>query len=865
MKARSPSDNAASSPNGDRRRALAFLELGLTAEHAGKTQDALNLYRQAVDADAACAQAHMYLAIALQAKQEFKAAISSHHRAIELDSGSAAAHHNFALTLLDAGDATQAEREFRQSIHLRNQFPEAFVGLAEALETLGRDEDALVALATAIELRNHYAGAKLNSAMLLQKLGRAEAAKSMLRSINLGLLMREPDRYLEVEVVARQLTQAWPDYPDGWRALGTVLALQKRFAEAAPALQKALTWLSPDAELHNNLGVALDALGRWADAEACYRKALERKHDYVEARNNLGKVVANLQRNSEAIAEFESALRFAPDFIEAHTNLGNAYRACGRMDEAEKSYSRALALEPNSPTALNNLSVAQQNLGRLLEARVSLQRAIALKPDYYEAHTNLGNVSQALGSFSEAEMCYRKALTLSPDAQAVHSNLGTALRELGRIDEAVSCFRRAIEIDPGYSDAHSNLLFTLNYTTKLTRAELYEEHIAWARQTESPRAARRSVHEHPRDPLKRLRIGYVSPDFRRHSVAFFIEPVLAEHSRSHFEVVCYSNVLRPDEVTRRLLEQADHVRNIVGLSDVNAAAMVRSDKVDILIDLAGHTGRARLGLFALKPAPVQASYLGYPNTTGLASMDWRITDACADPQGDGDALHSERLLRLPDSFLCFRPPENAPTPAPAPCLKNGFITFGSFNALAKISAPVVDAWSGLLERVPRSRLLLKAMGLSDPQGRQRILEEFAQRGIDANRLDALSPEIEFRTHISRYHLMDIALDPFPYNGTTTTLEALWMGVPVIALAGDRHCGRVGASILSNLDLGELIAPNLENYLVRAAALAADVSRLVELRGTMRERVASSPLRNEKGFVRSLEQAYGAMWRDWCDA
>ena len=523
----------------------------------------------------------------------------------------------------------------------------------------------------------------------------------------------------------------------------------------------------------------------------------------------------------------------------------------------------AVVLKPDFHHAHFNLGIALAALGRLPEAEASFRRAIEITPDAYRAHTNLGNVLQALRRLSESEDAYRAALELDPDAPVTHSNLGSALREVGRLEEAESSFRRALELDPDFHAAHSNLLFALNCTDRLSRAELFEEHRAWALRHETPLSAHRRAHLNSREPDRRLRIGYVSPDFRRHSVAYFIEPVLAGHDRADFEVFCYSNVATPDRMTRRLMGLSDSARNIAAMSDLEAAELVRTDGIDILVDLAGHTSRGRLGLFALKPAPVQVNYLGYPNTSGIEAMDWRLTDVHADPPGDGKEFHSERLARLQETFLCFRPAEEAPEVQASPHLRNGCTTFGSFNVLSKITREVVGVWSVLLDRVASSRLLLKATGLSDARARERMRNEFAQHGIGDERLVILPMDGDFGMHLSRYHEIDIGLDPFPYNGTTTTLEALWMGVPAITIAGDRHCARVGSSILANAGLGELIAANVDDYLSLAIDLANDSGRLVRLRETMRERVSASPLRNEARFARALENEYRKMWRTWC--
>jgi predicted O-linked N-acetylglucosamine transferase (SPINDLY family) len=328
-------------------------------------------------------------------------------------------------------------------------------------------------------------------------------------------------------------------------------------------------------------------------------------------------------------------------------------------------------------------------------------------------------------------------------------------------------------------------------------------------------------------------------------------------------VYCYSNVALPDSMTGHLMKLADYAREITGLGDAEAAQLIRADGIDILVDLAGHTAGHRLGVFALGPAPVQATYLGYPNTTGLAAVDWRITDIYADPPGDGDEFHTERLARLPRTFLCFQPPAEAPDVQAPPSLKNGHVTFGSFNVLPKVTPEVIRTWSLLLQRVPRSRLLLKALGLGDAGSRAHMLAAFARHGIVPERVTVLPMEGSLQAHLARYHEMDIALDPFPFNGTTTTLEALWMGVPVVAIAGDRHSARVGSGILANAGLGDLAARDANEYIAIAAALAGDGARLAALRLGMRGRLDASPLRDAAGFVRDLEGAYHGMWEQWC--
>ena len=648
---------------------------------------------------------------------------------------------------------------------------------------------------------------------------------------NLGLLLLAGANNREAEASFRETLRLRQAFPEAWVALADALEEQGRDTEALEALNNAIAQ-RPDYEgALMNAGILLQKMGRLEDAETSYRRLVELAPESPAASNNLGNVLHTLGRAAEAEPFFRNSLRLAPESAIAHSNLANALRDLGRLGEAEASCRAALRLDPNLPETHNHLGNILQALGRAADSEASLRRALELKPAYREAHTSLGN----------------------------------SLKDQGRLDEAEASFRLALDLDPDDRAARDNLLLALNYTGTHSREEVYAEHREWARRHEAPLAPGRRPHTNSRDARRRLRIGYVSADFRRHSVAYFIEPVLAGHDREAFEVFCYSNVGLPDRITGHLLGLADHSRNIFGTSDAHAAQIVRDDRIDLLVDLAGHTAGHRLGLFALKPAPVQATYLGYPNTSGLGSIDWRITDAHADPAGNGDAFHSERLARLPATFLCFQPPAGAPEVRLPPSLANGFTTFGSFNVLAKMAPEVIRTWSRLLDAVPRSRLLLKAFGLGDPDSRSRVLAVFGAHGIAPDRVTVLPMEGALEMHLARYHEIDIALDPFPFNGTTTTLEALWMGVPVVTLAGDRHSARVGASILASARVRELVTASAQAYVEIAAGLARDGHRLAGLRSTMRARLEASALRQPAEFVRALEEAYRGMWKGWCES
>jgi predicted O-linked N-acetylglucosamine transferase (SPINDLY family) len=645
--------------------------------------------------------------------------------------------------------------------------------------------------------------------------------------------------------------------------LANALAAQGKLDQAVDYYERALV-LGPDnADAHNNLGLVLAAQGKLDQAVAHFERALALDPDYTEVHNYLGNALGMQGRTDQAVAHFERALALDPDYAEVHNNLGNALMLQGRTDQAVVHHERALALDPDNAQVHNNLGNAYRAQGRTDQAVVHYERALALNPDYAEAHCNLGSVLALQGKTDQAVAHYERALALDPDYAEVHNNLGNALMLQGRTDQAVTHYEHALALNPDFAVAHNGLLFALNYLSDKAPATVLAAHLDFARRWEAPLAASIQAPANNHSPERRLRIGYVSGDFRQHSVSYFIEPVLAHHNHDRFEIYCYSSDLKEDEVTGRLQTHADHWRRLVDLSDEQAANQIRADQIDILIDLSGHTRGNRLLVFARKPAPVQVTWLGYPATTGLSAMDYRLTDGFADPVGMTEHLHSEKLIRMPECFSCYRPPSDAPEVSGLPARAKGYVTFGSFNNLAKINREVMAVWAKILQAVPGSRLTFKNTGLGGSSVQHRVRETFMGLGVAPERLELLGNDPFPRTHLERYWSIDIGLDPFPYNGATTTCEALWMGVPVVALAGRTHAGRVGVSQLSNLGLTELIGISTEEYAAIATRLARDLERLSQLRASLRSHMAASPLIGAQRFTKNLEQAYLGMWKDWC--
>jgi predicted O-linked N-acetylglucosamine transferase (SPINDLY family) len=568
---------------------------------------------------------------------------------------------------------------------------------------------------------------------------------------------------------------------------------------------------------------------------------------------------------AEAEKIYRQVLAQKPDDVDALHLLGALAKQTGRIEEAIELLRRTVQLKPDYAEAQNNLGVALVDTGQLDEGITCYRRAIQHKPDYAEAYNNLGIALAKMNPIDPAIAAYRDAIRLDPGLAEAHNNLGNALGDLGRVDDAIAAYRQALAVRPDYADALDSLLFMLQFRPDYTPAAIYREHQHWDESYGQPLKKFIQPHTNNRDPDRRLRIGYVSMDFRDHPVGRFMLPLLERHDHYAFEIVCYSDAANRDEMTKRIRSCADRWNEIIGLPDLQVADQIRRDGIDILVDLAGHTAGSRLRVFARKPAPIQVNYLGYPGSTGLSAIDYRLTDALADPPGTTESLHSEKLWRLPVCNWCFSEPTDAPDVGPLPANSSNSISFGSFNNFAKASSVAMDLWARILNAVPNSRLILKARRLGEPSIRDRIHEFFKSRGVQPDRLDLRTLQPAIRDHLDAYNQMDIALDTYPYHGTTTTCDALWMGVPVVTLAGVAHVSRVGVSLLTNVGLPELIARSPEEYISTAVALANDLPRLTDIRHNVRSRMRASPLMDAARFARDIESVYRQMWRNWCES
>ncbi len=724
------------------------------------------------------------------------------------------------------------------------------------------------------------------------------------KNLPLGEALRQLDalfragRHAEVERLGRELADRHPKAFEAWYLLGLAALAQGRVQEAVQPFKRAVELNPGMAPAQFNLGFALEKLGRMDEALEAYRRTLACDPRLPDAHNNLGNVLQKLKRHEEALAAYKQAIALRPQNAGYRMNQGEALRDLGRLDEAVAAYQAALGINPAMVDACVNLSLALYLLGRYEESLAASQRVAEACPDSWEAYQNLGHALSQLKRHEEAVAAYRHAAGMSPDDAALHKELGQALQESGQYEAALASLRRALELRPDsdsilnllaaalldsgrYNEAietyrrglalnsdgfyiHSNIVLTLNYQAGGAPEMLLAEARAFGEKAAS-KAVPFVRHDNPPIPDRRLRVGLVSGDLGRHPVGYFLQNVLESIDPDRLELFAYATAERKDALNERLRRSILHWRDASQqkMDDKALAQQIRADGIDILIDLAGHTAYNRLPVFAWKAAPVQVSWLGYLGTSGLAAMDYILADSWALPVGE-EGQFIETPWRLPESYICFSPPDLPVEVGTLPALGEGCITFGCFNNLNKINDEVVACWAGLLQAVPDSRLYLKTKSLGAPEMREKLVESFGKYGIAHERLRLEGKIDSHEEHFRAYHQVDIALDPFPYPGITTTVEALWMGVPVLSLKGQRFISHQGETILRNVGLPQWIAADADDYVAKATVFANDLPALATLRAGLRPRLLASPLCDAPRFARNFEAALRGMWRKWCE-
>jgi predicted O-linked N-acetylglucosamine transferase (SPINDLY family) len=779
-----------------------LIDAAVAHHQAGRVDEAERVYRQVLDEHPDQADAWHLLGLLTAQRGNREGARQLIRRAIELDPSADLYHVNLGSISGACGDNAEAAACLRRAIDLNPKTPPAvYVELGQALSALGETDAAIKAFDWAVK--------------------------------------QEPT-------------------PRSLVLLGELLQRAGRQQEALQRLREAIQ-MAPDlAEAHGALGVAMQREGRLEEAEACYRKAIALDPELAQAYNNLGQVLNLRQKWPEAIVVLNRAVELQPELAPAYNLLGDAFRGLDRPEGAITCYRRALDLDPN-------LQPAWDALGQLLLQRRDLSGAAdALRHSTSLQPTAAGFISlgRSLGGFDHydgALDAFREAVRLAPESAEAHRWLGAAQRWCGMLDEAVRSFRRAIGIDPADHVAHSHLLYTMLFHGGFTPEQIYAEHVKWGqRHTGSIQPLPPPTNDRATD--RRLRVGYISPNFRNQAVLFFVLPILLAHDPWEVEVFCYSDTTVVDEWTARVRDRADEWRDSSGLTDEALARMIRNDQIDILVELTGHIGDGRLHTLAYKPAPVQVSYIGYQATTGAPAVDYFLSDDWADPAGASDASYVERVIRLPESFFVYGPPPEAPPVGPLPARAKSWVTFGCQNNLAKVTPRTIELWSKILLAVPNSRFMLLAPGSKEVD--ERLFAAFESHGVARQRIEIVRRATP-REYLERYNRIDLGLDPVPFNGHTTTCDAAWMGCPTVIRAGSIYAHRYGGSVMRNVGCEDLVAENDENYVRTAVDLATDLNLLEQLRVSLRDRMARSIITDRDRFTRNLEHAYRKMWKSWC--
>jgi protein O-GlcNAc transferase len=754
------------------------------------------------------------------------------------------------LAHLDAGRVDSAERLFRSVLKSEPNNPEANHALGTLVVRQGKPQSALSYLSTALQADPQQGHHWLSFSEALLMTGAAGDARAVLeRAAARGFLTPEIAA-LKLRIDCAELYQAAFDHHAAGR-LNEAESIYTAVLKADPGHVESLHMIGQLAARTGRAEVGLQLI----------REAIRIKGDVPAFHCSLGNVLADSGEVEGAIQAFQHALALQPVFPEAQTCLGNMYRARGDLEAAIGQFNAVIAGGVNTAKAHNNLGVLLLDTGRENEAIAHLVEALRERPDFAEGHNNLGIALLREGRLDEAASSFREAIRHQPDMAAAWNNLGGALKARGKIPEAIESYREAIRLNPKFIDAHSNLIMLLGYSAEVPHHLLVDQARQFDRDIAAPLLRRRKLANVP-DPTRRLRIGYVSGDFRDHAVNYFFEPLMRHHQKADFEFFAYAHMHVEDAVTARLRDGFDIWRNIVAMSDDAVADLIEADGIDILIDLSGHMAANRLLVFARKPAPIQATWLGFTTTTGVSAIDYRITDPYADPPGMTEQLNTETLWRLPSTFCCYQPRTDIADPIDHPPRDdNDFVTFGCFNNFTKVSDRTLECWAEILRRIPDARLLLEIVGIDGANFRRETEARLDRFGLPLDRV-ILEPRKRSNQYVL-YNSIDIALDPFPFNGGATTLDALWMSVPVVTLAGEYFTARMGVTILNNVGLPELVAGDEAAYIELAVALAGDASRLRAMRGDLRRRMRASRMMDFAAFARDMEAAYRAMWRKWC--
>lgn len=803
----------------------------------GQLQSAERIYRQILSTKTDHAGAWHLLGVIAHQVQNHSVAIEFISQSLRYDRNQPTAYNNLGGVYRALHRHSEAAECFQSALMIQSDFQDALINLGHVKADIQCFDEAIDCYRQAIELNPRNVNAY----------------------INLAGALRQSKQELEAIDVYRRALSIQPDSVDALFNLANTYKELQRLDEAVELYQRTLQ-VSPDLPAaFNNLGVVFRDLGNAQEAVNHYRKALQLQPDCAETHNNLGVALQDLGLCDQAIECYRQALQHQPGYADAYNNLGIAFSVQGNLEVAVECLRKAIELNPAFTQALGNLGIALKDQGKLDAAADCLQRAVDLNPCDSNLYNTLGAVLRQQNQLDRAVACCRKAIALKPDFAEAWNQLGNAQKDQGQLHAAITSYRQAVWLQPGYVNAHSNAIYTQLFCPGADGRVLLNEHREWTRCHGTPLANRIRPHRNDWNFSRKIRIGYVSPDFRNHVVGRNLIPLLREHDHQKFEICCYSDVSHPDDLTNQFRGCADQWRDTAGQNDQQLADQIRDDRIDVLVDLTLHMAHNRLLVFARKPAPVQVTFAGYPGTTGLDTIDYRLTDRFLDPPGLKDHLYSEESVALPDSFWCYDPLQVELPVGPLPVLRNGYISFGCLNNFCKVNEPVLKLWARVLRDVDHSRIVMLA---AEGSHRCQALDLLEREGIIRDRVTFV-PIQPRRQYLKTYDEIDVGLDTLPYNGHATSLDSYWMGVPVVTLVGKTVVGRAGLSQLTNLDLPELIAQNEEQFVRIATELALDSSRLSRLRATLRDRMKASPLMDATRFARNIEQAYQAMWQRQC--
>lgn len=810
-------------------------------------------------------------------------AILAYKQALRLKPDAASAHFNMGNAYLVLRDNQAAIQCYEQAIALKPDFTDAFVALGTACDSLedfgraiecyrtaleqrpeyaqvhGNLGDALRSQKSYVEARNAYSEAwRLDASQieLLYKLGAVEHDLFLSGRDDLELLTAAEAHY-------REFLAIQPNSVDAHLGLAKVLYDHDRYEDAIAEFRNAIVCAPQNTENLLTLGLVLQCHEDLDEAEECYLQALEVDAALAAAHNNLGAIAKKRGDSNQAIAHFKRAIAVDPEYAQAHFNLGLSLKKASRYEESEQCFLKAIEVKPDFAEAYIDYGMLLQHFGKPEVAEEKYRKALELDPKLSAIYVNLGVVLCHTGRFSEADALFNKGSSIHPNDTGLLINWSNVQKDMGNIVGAIALLKKAISIDPTLLGAYSNLLFNQHYLPNWDDGQMLQDARNFGNQAEM-RARPFKTWENEKNPGRVIRIGFVSGDLRSHPVGYFLEGVLAAmtaNASANVDIYAFPTRACADTVSERLRSYCKGWHSVIELSDLEFCGIVRQNHIDILIDLSGHTGYSRLGMFAWRPAPVQVSWLGYFATTGLPAIDFLLADPWTLPETE-ECNFVEKIWRLPETRLCFTPPKESIEVNALPAIKNGYVTFSCFNNLAKVGDRVIQAWARILAGVPGSRLLVKSQLKRDQEKTKEVFARFAANGISADQL-VLEDYESRQNYFYAHHRVDIALDPFPYPGGTTTAESLWMGVPVLTLAGTHFLERQGVGLLANVGLKDWIADDEEDYIAKALRLAADVKYLAQLRSALRQQALSSPIFDGQRFANHFVEAMRQMWVEYC--